>query len=97
MDEPIFKGKRTKVIVISLILVTTFLGGGLYVNLLSTQPQSPLLEDTSNKLQPIIDKYSWIGVGLSQLNMETEDVIIVVSAPTGRVAAVLCRFKPATG
>jgi len=84
MDEPIFKGKRTKVIVISLILVTTFLGGGLYVNLLSTQPQSSLLEDTSNKLQPIIDKYSWIGVGLSQLNMETEDVIIVVVGSYGK-------------
>lgn len=87
MDEPIFKGKRTKIIIVTLILATTFIGGSLYLDILSTQPQSPLSDDTSNKLLPIIEKNPWIGVGLSQLNMETEDVVIVVTGSYGKTTA----------
>jgi hypothetical protein len=78
LGEPILRERRSKVIVVTLVLLATFFGGGLYVDLQSRQPAPLGVDTTSNKLQPIIDAHPWMGVGLSQLNLTTDAVPIVV-------------------
>ena len=83
MEEPIIKGRNAKIAAILIVLVTTTMGGGFYVNMQSQQ-SAPLGADLSGKIMPKVEIPSWMGVGLSRLNKTGNAVAIIVAAGYGQ-------------